>query len=186
MKITADANRAQMNELIQPKKKSSTTQKESAPVLEQTSTIDRIDLSSGFSLERINSMMESAIGKKVAKMFSDAGIEVSAVAGLDWTPEATATRIVDVTTGFLGIWRQQHPEQNEEESLSSFEKTIRGAIDQGYSQALSILGGAGLDSETVKSVAGQTIDFVHAKLDDFFARMREESDSTNSDSEALK
>jgi len=71
------------------------------------------------------------------------GVESSAEetyeSGLDFSPEATAERIVSLTTQFLGSYREQHPEMGEEESLTAFVDIISGGIEQGFAEAKDIL-----------------------------------------------
>lgn len=144
---------------------------EAAQRKKQDDSIDKIDLSKGLSLERINSLLTTEIGKKVDRMLAEAGIDLGAAAGLDWSPEATAGRIFDMTTGLFEIWRSQHPEQSEEELTDSFENVIRTSVDKGASEAIAILGAGGIDDGVI-SVAKDTMSILHEKYDDFFLSLR--------------
>lgn len=79
------------------------------------------------------------INEALQEMGIDTSVEDAYESGIDFSPEATAERIVSFSTQFLSSYREQHPEMNEEESLSSFVNIISGGIDQGFGEARDIL-----------------------------------------------
>ncbi len=133
---------------------------------------DTIDLSTGLTLEKIQDYLKSAIGEKVAGLFAEAGIEPADAAGVDFSPEATADRIVEFSTGLFEVYKAQNRDLGEEELIDKFEATLRGAVDQGAGEAFAIIGAT--LGEDALSIGHQTIDLVHSKYDDFFARLRGE------------
>lgn len=80
------------------------------------------------------------INESLKEMGVESSVEEAYDSGIDFTPEATAERIVSFSTQFLGAYRQQHPEMDEQESLSSFMEVISQGIDQGFGEAKDILG----------------------------------------------
>jgi hypothetical protein len=68
-------------------------------------------------------------------------VEEAYESGVDFSPEATAERIVSFSTQFLGAYREQNPQMSQEESLTAFVDIISGGIDQGFGEAKDILGG---------------------------------------------
>ncbi|KGJ91554.1 DUF5610 domain-containing protein [Colwellia psychrerythraea] len=70
----------------------------------------------------------------------ESNVEDAYESGIDFSPEATAERIVSFSTQFLGAYQAQHPEMDAEESLTSFMDIIGGGIEQGFSEAKDILG----------------------------------------------
>ena len=135
------------------------------------SGLDTIELSSGVSIEQIQSFLQTEIGKKIDAMMAGAGIDFSQAAGMDWSPEATSTRIFDMATGLFGIWRDQHPDMTEDELVDSFEKVIRTSVDQGANEAIALIDTAGFDEET-KDISQKTISLLHEKLDTHFDDLR--------------
>jgi len=85
------------------------------------------------ALEGVNEALKEAMG--------DNAIQNSYEAGVDVSPEATAGRIVSLSTAFFGAYQAQNPEMGEEEALSSFMGIIGGGIDKGFKEARDILGG---------------------------------------------
>ena len=135
---------------------------------------DKIDLSHGVSLEKIQSFLQTEIGKKVDQMMADAGVDFTAAAGLDWSPEATSARLFDMTTGLFGIWRDQHPKMSETELIDSFETVLRESVDKGADEAVAFIGAAGFGDET-REVTDKTMSLLHEKYDTFFSELRHQA-----------
>jgi hypothetical protein len=113
------------------------------------------------------------VSARIEEMLNTQGLSLSDAEGQDWSPEAVSQRIVDFTTGFYGMFKQQHPEMSDEEVVSAFESLVRGAVDDGSGQAMNVLTGQGMDGH-VKGVVSETMQLVHSKLDEYFASLREQ------------
>ena len=138
------------------------------------SQVDRVDLSTKMSIEDVNRLLKSEVGKKVKSLFEDAGIDPSSAADTDWSPEATADRIFSGSTGLLGVWRGQHPEMSEKELIESFEKVLRKSVNQGASEAIGLISSRGFeDEDSLVNTAEETIGLVHRKFDAYFADLQE-------------
>lgn len=105
--------------------------------------------------------------------------DAAPVAGVDYSPEATARRIVDFATGFLDRFAESRGGLDEE-VLDEFMDLIEGAIDEGFAQAREILEGiAGGDLPAdVNGTIGRTRDLVDEYLEAFRARTLERLLST--------
>lgn len=108
------------------------------------------------ALQGINEALESTgINETIEEVYES---------GVDYTPEATAQRIVSFSTGFLSAYREQHPEMSADESLSAFIDVINGGIEQGFSEARAILSGFDvLDGQIAENI-DKTYDFVQQGL----------------------
>jgi len=83
----------------------------------------------------------------------------------EFTPEATAERIVQGVTAFFGVFVKQHPELKGEELLNAFMERIRAGIQQGYDEAYTILEGLGaFEFEGVRAGVEKTKSLVEEKL----------------------
>ncbi|MCG6201735.1 DUF5610 domain-containing protein [Psychromonas antarctica] len=99
--------------------------------------------------ETIAGQPQSLLLKTALQGINDAlkemGVETTAEdayqSAIDFSPEATAERIVSFSTQFLGSYREQHPDMGEQESLTAFVDIISQGIDQGFGEARDILGG---------------------------------------------
>ncbi len=81
------------------------------------------------------------INESLEEMGIDSNVEDAYESGVDYSPEATAERIVSFSTQFFTAYQDQHPEMDEKEALTKFVDVISGGIDQGFGEAKDILGG---------------------------------------------
>lgn len=100
----------------------------------------------------------------------------------DNSPEATADRIVSMSTGFLAAYKSQHPEQNDQQALSSFMETIRGGFEKGYKEATDLLKGLGVFNGDVASGVEKTYSLVQKGYAAFEASQNKTATSTDSGS----
>lgn len=85
------------------------------------------------AIENINAELEPIMGENAIQGAYESGLDVS--------PEATAERIVSMSTSFFGSYYKQHSEMPLGEALESFVSIIGGGIDTGFSEAKEILDG---------------------------------------------
>ncbi|ASP48347.1 DUF5610 domain-containing protein [Cognaticolwellia beringensis] len=97
----------------------------------------------------------------------DDSVEDAYESGVDFSPEATAERIVSFSTQFLASYREQNPEMSEEESLTAFVDIISGGIDQGFAEAKDILGGLKVLEGDVSENIDKTYALVQSGLQAF-------------------
>jgi len=97
----------------------------------------------------------------------DSSVEDAYESGIDFSSEATAERIVSFSTQLLGAYREQHPEMDEEESLTSFVDIISGGIEQGFSEAKDILGSLKVLEGDISNNIDKTYELVQEGLQSF-------------------
>lgn len=61
----------------------------------------------------------------------------------EFTPEATADKIVKGVTSLFSAYAKQNPKLDPEKLISSFMEQVRSGVDRGYSEAFEILEGLG-------------------------------------------
>lgn len=86
---------------------------------------------------------------------------------IDVSPEATAKRIVDMSTAFLAAFKKQHPGEDDDAILKRFMDTIGGGIEQGFKEARGILDGLGVLKGDIAGNIDKTWDLVQQGLKDF-------------------
>ena len=111
------------------------------------------------ALEGINEALQGTLGDNAIQTAYDAGVDVS--------PEATADRIVSLSTAFFSQYQDAHPELSEEEAVTSFTKLIGGGIDQGFGEARDILQSLEVLSGTIETDIDKTYDLVQQGLQAF-------------------
>lgn len=154
--------------------RSSETRAPSKPAVAQPSTPrTTFDLRNGVTKEFLQSALTTEIGKNVQDVLGKHGLSLDDTAGMDWSADATSDRIVAGTTSMLSTFARQNPDLEGEALLDKFETTIRGGIDKGYQQALSILEAVSTFSPEVKELGAKTISMTHDKLTEWFAARKE-------------
>jgi len=110
------------------------------------------------AIEAINGVIEPELG---------ISIEESVKSGVDVSPEATAERIVSLSTAFFSAYQDQHPEQDLETSVNNFVKIISGGIEQGFAEAREILQGLSVLEGSIATNIDTTYNLVQNNLQAF-------------------
>ena len=108
------------------------------------------------ALEGINTALEPTLGPGAIQAAADSGLDVS--------PEATAERIVSLSTAFFPAYLDANPELDFDTALNQFVDVISGGIDQGFSEAREILDGLQVLEGDIASNIDTTYDLVQDKL----------------------
>jgi hypothetical protein len=120
------------------------------------------------------------INEALKGMGVESTVEDAYESGVDFSPEATAERIVSFSTQFLGSYREQHPEMNEEESLTAFVDIISGGIEQGFGEAKDILEGLKVLDGEITSNIDKTYEFVQTGIQAFVDSLTVKKEDENS------
>lgn len=112
------------------------------------------------AIEGVNKALEGQLGPNAIQHAYDDGLDVS--------PQATADRIVQMSTAFFDKYQASHPDLSTEEALDSFTKLIGGGIDKGFKEARDILEGLNVLKEgDIASNIDATYDLVQKGLQAF-------------------
>jgi hypothetical protein len=106
--------------------------------------------------------------------FGDDAIQNAYDSGLDVSPEATADRIVSMSTGFFSTYQEQNPDMSDEEAAKSFAQIIGGGIDTGFAEAREILDGLQVLEGDITSNIDATYELVQKGLQEFIDKHVEE------------
>lgn len=87
----------------------------------------------------------------------------------DNSAEATAARIVSLSTAFYDSYAAQHPGDDPEQLATNFVNLIRGGFEKGFNEAKDILQGLQVFSGDIESGVMKTFDLVNQGYDDFLA-----------------
>ena len=111
------------------------------------------------AIQGINDALKETLGDNAIQNAYDSGLDVS--------PEATAERIVSLSTAFFGSYQKQHPELSQEDALTKFTDLISGGINTGFGEARDILSGLQVLEGDIASNIDLTYDLVQEKLTSF-------------------
>lgn len=113
------------------------------------------------AIEKINALLEPEFGPDA--------LQAAAANNVDASPEATAGRILSMSTAFFSAYAEAHAGEEDDEVARNFVELIRGGFEQGFKEAKDILEGLGVLSGEIESGIMKTYELVHQGLDDFLA-----------------
>jgi hypothetical protein len=113
-----------------------------------------------------NSAIEQ-LNEVLAPEFGDNAIQAAAESGMDFSPQATAERIVSMSTAFFGRYAESHPEKDMGTALNDFIELIGGGIDKGFAEARQILDGLKVLEGDIASNIDKTYELVQVGLKAF-------------------
>ena len=111
------------------------------------------------AIERINEILAPELGPDA----------ISARMSEDNSPEATAERILSLSTGFFDSYAKQHPNDDPDQLATDFVNLIRGGFEKGFNEAKDILQGLKVFSGDVESGIMKTFELVSQGYDEFLA-----------------
>jgi hypothetical protein len=115
-------------------------------------------------------LYKSAITSLNEQLEADFGPDaIQNALGQDNSPEATAGRIVSLSTAFFGAFQQQHSDLEGDDALNRFMDTIKGGIEKGFKEARDILQGLQVLNGDIAANVDKTYELVMKGLDDFVA-----------------
>lgn len=111
------------------------------------------------AIERINELLAPTLGPDA----------IQAKMSEDNSPEATAGRIVSLSTGFFAAYAAQRPDDDPDQVARDFVDLVRGGFEQGFAEAKDILQGLKVLGGDIESGVMKTFDLVSKGYDDFLA-----------------
>lgn len=117
-----------------------------------------------------------SLNERLAPEPGENAIQNAASSGVDFSPEATADRIVSLSTGFYDSFKNQHENEKVTEVQRNFMATIRLGIEQGFDDAREILDMLKVLAGDVASDVDETYDWVQQGLVDFESGFKTEFD----------
>jgi hypothetical protein len=115
-----------------------------------------------------------AINERLAPALGDNALQRGIDQGLNISPEATAGRIVSLTTAMFGRYQDSNPELAFDAQVNRFVEIIAGGIEQGFSEARDILDGLGvldgINGANIGANIDRTFDLVQQGLKAFADR----------------
>ena len=107
------------------------------------------------AIDSLNEVLESEFGPNAIQNAAD----------MDNSAEATAERIVSLSTGLFEAYKTQNPD--DENVLENFMATIRSGFEQGYSEAVEILESLSVFEGDIAADIQKTYELVMQGYDDF-------------------
>ncbi len=138
------------------------------------------------SLENDNQSMSllyktalEAINEELGVTPDTSSIQKAYDSNIDFSPQATADRIVQNSTSLLTAFRDSHSELSSDESLNKFMDVIQKGIDKGFEDAKGILDSLSVLNGEIASNIDLTYEYVQTGLSAFFDEMKPMQSETN-------
>jgi hypothetical protein len=112
------------------------------------------------AIDRINELLAPELGANALQNLA---------ATQDNSPEATAERIVSLSTAFYDLYAQQHPGEDPETLANNFIDLIRGGFEKGFNEAKGILESLQVFNGDIAAGVMKTYDLVTQGYDKFLA-----------------
>jgi hypothetical protein len=133
---------------------------------------EQVSLKSGNrSLALVFTAAIDAINKELAPELGDNAIQRAHSDGLDVSPEATAERIVSLTTGLFSRFQAHRPELGPSQQVERFMELITSGIERGFAEAREVLDGLGVLEGEIATNIDRTFERVQEGLAEFRERM---------------
>ncbi|MBT3344633.1 MAG: DUF5610 domain-containing protein [Gemmatimonadetes bacterium] len=139
-----------------------------------------LSVGSEINIEYASKVLDDNLAASFDAAFVKAGLDLNTESilssGLDFSPQATANRILEFSTSFFGGFTANHAaDEDGGPGLGGFKGLIRGAVEEGFSQAKGILSGIGDISGDVSDDIDTTFGLVMEGIDAFGEEEEEES-----------
>ena len=119
----------------------------------------------------VQRVLDDSLAESFNAAFKEAGMETDVesllAGGQDFSPEATAQRIVSFALGFFGSFQSNHQQDGAGDQVDGFVDLIKGAVEKGFTEARDILEGIGEISSQVSGDIDATFGLVMSGIDDF-------------------
>lgn len=176
----SDAKEAQDAKDIESTKKSAQSQERTMradlnqKILQSSLTVS---IQSGEKSQEL--LFRSAIDKLNELLAPDLGENAiqNAAANQDNSPEATAGRIVSISTGMFELYAKQHPDEDKDQLAAKFVDLIRGGFEKGFKEASDVLQGLGVLNGDVQSGIQKTYELVQKGFNDFLEKQQTKTES---------
>lgn len=98
-------------------------------------------------------------------------LNASILVGLNVSPDATATRIVSLSTAFFSEYQKQHPVLDQEGAATAFIDIIRGGVGTGFSEAREVLTSLNVLNGEIANNIDSTYELAQEKLTEFLTNL---------------
>ena len=139
--------------------------------VQRTLLVDAVEVNIQIDGEFANRVLQDSTEEQLNAAFAAVGMDITVESllqsGMDFSPGATAQRIVDFSTSFFGAFQQNHADADGQSQVSDFAEMIKGAVKEGFASAQDILEGLGEIAPEVRAGIDETFALAMRGIDDF-------------------
>ncbi|PCI50476.1 MAG: hypothetical protein COB51_03310 [Moraxellaceae bacterium] len=109
------------------------------------------------------------LNERLAPYLGEDALQKGLGANIDVSPEATAHRIVSLSTSMLSRFMDSNPQMEDQAAKEKFVSIIRDGVMQGFSEAREILKGLQVLEGDIAANIDKTFELVQKGLDNFLS-----------------
>jgi len=146
----------------------------------RTLMVDAVEVNIQIDVEFAGRVLQDSMADKLNAAFAAVGMDTTVdslqQSATDFSPQATAQRIVNFSTSFFGSFQQNHADEAGQSQASNFAAMIKGAIEEGFASAQDILVGLGEISPDIEVEIDETFELTMQGIDSFVEQQSQEED----------
>ena len=144
----------------------------------RTIMVDAVKVNIQIDGEFAGRVLQDSMADKLNAAFAAAGmdttVDILLQSGTNFSPQATAQRIVNFSTSFFGSFKQNHADEAGQSQASDFAAMIKGAIEEGFASAQDILFGLGEISPDIQARINETFELTMQGIKSFLEQQAQE------------
>ena len=133
--------------------------------------VDAVEVSIQIDGHFANRVLQDSIEERLNDAFAAAGMDTTVASllqsGLDYSPGASAQRIVDFSLSFFASFQLNHADLETQEQIADFAAMINGAIEAGFASAQNVLAGLGQIAPEVQAGIDETFELTIKGIENF-------------------
>ena len=144
----------------------------------RTLMVDAVEVNIQIDGEFAGRVLQDSMADKLNAAFAAAGMDTTVdslqQSATDFSPQATAQRIVNFSTSFFGSFQQNHADEAGQSQASNFAVMIKGAIEEGFASAQDILVGLGEIAPDIQAGIDETFGLTMQGINSFVEQQSQE------------
>ena len=144
----------------------------------RTLMVDAVEVNIHIDGEFARRVLQNSMADQLNAAFAAAGMDTKVdsllQSGTNFSPQATAQRIVNFSTSFFGSFKQNHADEAGQSQASDFAAMIKGAIEEGFASAQDILFGLGEISPDIQAGINETFELTMQGINSFLEQQAQE------------
>jgi hypothetical protein len=144
----------------------------------RTLMVDAVEVNIQIDGEFAGRVLQDSMADKLNAAFAAAGMDTTVdslqQSATDFSPQATAQRIVNFSTSFFGSFQQNHADEAGQSQASNFAAMIKGAIEEGFASAQDILVGLGEIAPDIQAGIVETFELTMQGINSFVEQQLQE------------
>ena len=144
----------------------------------RTLMVDAVEVNIQIDGKFAGRVLQDSMADKLNAAFAAVGMDTTVdslqQSATDFSPQATAQRIVNFSTSFFGSFQQNHADEAGQSQASNFAVMIKGAIEEGFASAQDILVGLGEIAPDIQAGINETFELTMQGINSFLEQQSQE------------